>query len=254
MPSRSHSKNPPVAKRRKRFLYALNLAQPFLQFFALMAALLVLGRCSPLAPSNERSLNRSASDGVIATHNPLNDIQAEELDIQRALKDAPSEVEELTVISQPAFDSRVSESLNAEVPANLDKVRAVLNQHGRVLTVSLSPAEFRQFRNEGSVRLKLAQILTPKMSPAGQKALFQELRPPSTIRAHAYLVLAPDAMRSSEDDDKLPITLRNTLGVLTDEKAFLQIGLEKRRVDDSQQNLIKSLLDAPSAKLAIILE
>src|SRR4051812_19739599 len=99
MPAQHQRKKPPITSQRKQMIYAIHLAQPFLQFFALMAVLFFLSRCSPLSSSSDKSPKKSASDNsALATPSDA----ALEEDIKKAEREI-GDAQELALVTKSNF-------------------------------------------------------------------------------------------------------------------------------------------------------
>jgi hypothetical protein len=264
MPAKATKKQPPAAPIGKRAVHAFYLAQPLLQFLALMAVFFVLVRCSPLNSSTDRTLKKISADGAVATSIKTGDAQAEEEDIKHALKDA-SDSDEMTVYSEAEYTKFVANSLYSDTPASSGRVRAIFEKHAleenrvkrstRLLAISLTPEQRLKIKNGGNVRINLFELLgAARMSLDTRKFFVSELRKISHLEARVYLILPNDAMQAPEVEDKIPVHTRTAVAILSDEKAFLQVSrIIERNIDDSQQELIKSNFDR-SVGIAIVLE
>lgn len=253
MPARKSSKKPPAAPRRKRVLHALYMAQPFLQFAALMAVLFVLGRCSPLASSTDKSaLKKTSDNGVVATpHSEQGQSQALEEDIRKSLRDM-NEPEELELASEREFAAISRESLHGDRPADSDRVKFVFqSRRPRLLVLPLSAEEKAAFA-QGALRLDLASRLS-QMNAETQKLYFGLLhRQSKRLRARAVLLLPHEQMQGPDAVASLPVRHRFQLGFLSDDKAFLSV-TRVDELDDSQQELIRSNF-ARATGLVVVLE
>jgi hypothetical protein len=254
----------PVAPRRKRLLHALYLAQPLLQFAALMAVLFVLGRCSPMSSSQDKSVNKATSSGLATPHSRPSDQNAEEQDIQKLLSDVANS-EDLPLLSQSDFAKRVlPNSLLAEKGSDLPGIQALFARKAaqkdvRLLVARLLEDQRKAFFANGSVRLTLADTFGSNMAPDVRRAYFTELD--KALRAHAimgraFLVMADDAKSDGafgpEQVTSIPVPVKLQLAVSTDNtKAWLQA--TRGNVDESQQKLIESAKDKAVA-LALVLE
>lgn len=253
MPARKSSKKPPAAPRKKRVLHALYMAQPLLQFAALMAVLFVLGRCSPLASSTEKSaLKKTSDNGVVATpHTEQGQNQALEEDIRKSLRNL-NEPDDLALASEKEFAQISRESLHGDRPADADRVRFVFqSRRPRLLVLPLSAEEIAAFA-QGSLRLDLAKRLS-QMNPEAQKLYFGLLqRQAKRLQAHAFLLLPHEQMQGPDAIASLPLRHRFQLGFVSDDKAFLSAS-RVDELDDSQQELIRSNF-ARATGLVVVLE
>jgi|GEM_PF-5264408 len=250
---KTRSKNPSAAKKRKRMLHAFYLAQPFLQFAALMVVLFVLGRCSPLSPSSDKSVLKNISDGVKATPTE----NGENAALEDAIKEANHELSDepvMAAVSQTEYAAYVKESIHADKPANAARVKHIfqkrareLRRDTRALVIPLSADEKARLI-QGSVRIDLSKRLASSMDPATQKLFFSLLRDRS-LQGKPVLVLSDETMASPDAVKPIPLRTKVRLAVLRgDEKAFLQVSRADDKLDDLQQELIRS------GELVVILE
>ena len=263
MSPRARKPLPPAASRRKRILHAFYLAQPLFQFIALMAVLLILGRCSPLAPSTDRSINKS-SNNALSTQpsSERGNNSASEEDITNILRDI-SRHDELALISQSDFSQRIlPRSLQAERPADLEDVRNLFRQRARggfarntrLLVLSLTTEQKENFFRSGSLRIALSD--TMRLTPEVRKYYFGELHkiPRSELSAKALLVMSDDEMASPESISAIPVPTKFQLGIdPTDEKAWFQVSRTDSQIDEQQQKLIESA-KSRSISMVLVLE
>lgn len=264
MPARVRSKNIPVAPRRKRLLHAFYLAQPFLQFVALMAVLFTLGRCSPLAPSTDKSVLKNSSNGVTATHSEHGVNVAIEEDSMKDL----SRSDDLSVMSQTNFTNRVlANSIEAERGADMNGVRNLFRirdqQRGqqrsvRVLVSHMDESQRLAFFKGDAVSLDLASKLGPVMKPDVRKEFFARIDAASRnndLTAKAYLVLSNDDMMAPDAVESIPVATKFQLGVTaSNDKAWVRLQRTARELDEQQQKLIESNISKRGAYLALVLE
>ncbi len=257
MPARNRSQKPPAAPRSKRMLHALYMAQPLLQFVALMAVLLVLGRCSPLSPSTEKSaLKKTSDNGVVATPagpSEQANNQAQEEDIKKSLRDV-NDAEDVAVVSEKEFNASSRESIHGNQPADSDRVKFVFqSRKPRLLVLPLSAEEKQNFA-QGAVRIDLAKRLSSQMSEDTRKLYFNLLyRQLKRLHGRAVVLLSQDQMDLPEAVNSLPIRARVQLGFLGDDQAFLRLSRAEEHIDDAQQELIRSHMERAVA-LAVVLE
>lgn len=254
MPVLINTKKLPPASKRKRLLHAFYLAQPFLQFFALMAVLFVLGRCSPLSPSTDRSVVRSFSDnGVKATEQSLT--QAEELDINNSLQDI-SDLSSIAVISQSQFADLTAESVHADQGADEARVKQVFGRRGpraHLLVLPLLSSEYDKFFREGSARADLAQRLG-QLDGQVRKLYFSELNRAANKNAKVVLVVADAAMQKIGNIRSLPIQAKVRLGFPKEDRAYIQLSRQNQQpLEERDAALIHAVL-AQQPKLAVVLE
>jgi hypothetical protein len=264
MSPRAFKKNPPVARRRKRALHAFYLAQPFLQFVALMAVLFTLGRCSPLASSTDKGSKMLGASSVGSPHTALAIQSAEDEDIKRELKDLRG-ADELDVIGQSDFAKLESNSLEADKGADLNGVQGLfraraaqgVHRNVRLLVLRISKEQREAFFQNGSTRVDLASALAGNMAPDVRRAYFTEvhkLAAASNLTAHAYLVLADEDAAAPDAVNALPVQPKFQLAIFpSDDKAYLQVSRGELALDDQQQKLIESNKDK-ALSLAIVLE
>lgn len=257
MPARNRSNNLPAAPKRKRMLHAVYLVQPFLQFFALMAVLFVLGRCSPLSPSKEIARMKSFSDnGVIATPAENGDSIA----IEEHYKEISAH-ESMPIFSQASFREYVRESLFAHTRADQGRVKYIFQQRNReirrstrVMSISLTPDE-RVRLVQGSLRIDLSKRLASQMDADTMKLFFSLLRSPQkNLHGKAILVHSDQDAELSEAVSEIPLGTMIRVAILPgDEKAYLQVSRIEQRISAAQQELITANL-ARAIDLAVVLE
>lgn len=265
MSPRASQKKPPIASRRKRAVHLFYLAQPFLQFVALMAILLVLGRCSPLASSTDKGAKMVSASSLASPHTEQAIKGAEDEDIHNELTDVRS-ADELAVIKQSDFTTQVAaNALDAEKASSLTDVQGLFRahaQHGlrrnnvRLLVLRLTKEQRDAFFQAGSVRVNLAEALAGTMAPDVRHAYFAELHKlmHGDLTAKAYLILADEDMASPDAVNTLPVAPKFQLAIFpNDEKAYLDVAHSEPALDDQQQKLIESNKDK-ALSLALVLQ
>ncbi|HEY8280002.1 MAG TPA: hypothetical protein VIH99_10275 [Bdellovibrionota bacterium] len=262
MPSRLKRKKAPAAPKGKRILHALYLAQPFLQFAALMAIMLVLSRCSPLAPSTERGLNQLSSNATTPSQTENGNSQAEEKDIEELLRSSKVDsAETLLVTSETKFKDEDKKGLNADRPGDKGRVEEILRKRrsgskGRLLAIQLLREQKEDLFNGKTVRIALADRLKNMLDSDSRKSLFKNLDNldrGASLSGKSILVL-PDVAMQDEQSYALPVSLGFALAVLpSGEKAFLEIRNLQAETTEEQKELIKSNL-RDSLFLAVVLE
>ena len=264
MSPRAFKKNPPVAPRRKRALHAFYLAQPFLQFVALMAVLFTLGRCSPLASSTDKGSKLLSASSAANPHTAQAIQSAEDEDIKRELKDLRA-ADELDVISQSEFTAKVeANSLSTDKGADLNGVQSLfraraqqgLQRKVHLLVLRLSKEQREAFFQGGTARVNLSDALAGGMAPEVRRAYFGELHKlaHSDLSAKAYLVLADEDAAAPDAVNALPVVPKFQLAIFpSDDKAYLQVSRSEQGLDDQQQKLIESNKDK-ALSLALVLE
>jgi hypothetical protein len=246
-------------------MHAFYLAQPFLQFMALMAVLFTLSRCSPLASSTDKGSKMLNASSLGSTHTPLAIQSAEDEDIKRELKDLRG-ADELDVIGQSEFASKVeANSLEADKGADLTGVQGLfraraaqgLRRNVRLLVLRLNKEQREAFFQNGSARVDLASALGGNMAPDVRRAYFTEvhkLAAASNLSAHAYLVVADEDAAAPDAVNALPVQPKFQLAIFpSDDKAYLQVSRSEQGLDDQQQKLIESNKDK-ALSLALVLE
>lgn len=251
-------KTAPAATKRKRLSHALYFAQPFLQFLVLLGVIFALGRCSPLSPSTDVGDAIHATSGSsLATMGVSNEVQAEEEDIQLALKDA-SDQDQVPVMALGEYTNFVKVSLFADKRIFLTRARSIINSRARagtrsqtrLLALMLTSEQSQALLEDGSLRINISSLLEKAgTAKDAQAALFQEFQKTNRLEAKAYVVL-PD---NAPHPHKIPVHLKTEVAILSDEKAFLQITRVEKPLDDTQQSLVESTLE-DSSGIAIVFE
>ncbi len=244
MQSRSPQKNIPAAARLKRAAHAFYFVQPFLQFLVLMGVILVLSRCSPLSPSQER-LNKDAA-AALETPPTIDDERALEHDIDDQMRDI-TEQKNLPILSLSEYIKFVSSSLYADKEAQLPQIRQIFGQHAnprtrhktRLLTIAVNRDQRARLLRQGSLRINLAEMISEaKTTDSARRALFEGLREMEGLKARVYLVLPDDAAREEDAPHALPVSLHTRMAYLSDDRYFLQV--KREDLDESQKEVIES--------------
>jgi hypothetical protein len=269
MPSRAKAIRPlrtraPRATRRKLWVHTFYLAQPFLQFFALIAIMLILARCSPLSPSTDKESELQQPAGLAQISQQAEAAALEE-SIQASLKELSSL--ELRVISDTELATFSRNLLDLDHPFSEPGIHAHFEQRSaaglrnrqNILLIPLAPDQMGAFFLNGTLRLDLMERLNSQTQPAAKKLLIQYLRQSMAhkeLGALALLVLPDSTMirvQGAFSDLKVPI--RIALGMPSDEAAYLEL----RRLEEdpafAQANAV--LLEAALKEahtLAILLE
>lgn len=224
----------PRAPRKKRFLHAFYLVQPVLQFFALVAAIGILSRCSPISPSTDKPQIPGIKTHETA-QSPRADSQAQEELVQKAMKEIS--MGDLAIAGEGDFDRDHRDILNADQPFDDTDVRerAIRRAKHRlgetltgskILLVSLNDKIWK----DGAVRINLSERL--RGDAKAKKALLQLLKSEHeklNLDAVGHLVLPDAAMRDEYKD--ISVQFRISLSVIAEDRAFLEI----RHVDDEEK-------------------
>jgi hypothetical protein len=243
-------------------MHLLYLAQPFFQFVALMAVLLVLGRCSPLSPSTDKGAKFTSASSLGGQHTAQAIQNAEDEDIKRELKDLRSS-DDLAVVSQNDFSARTINGLDTEIPADLADVQAVFRTHAQhalrrsvpLLVLHLTKEQGEAFFHAGTTRVDLSTALAKNMAPEVRRAYFGEIHKlmHGDLVAKAYLVLANEDI-SPDSLSTLPISPKFQLAIFpSDDQAYLQVSRGDQAIDNQQQKLIESNKDK-ALSLSIVLQ
>lgn len=226
-------------------MHALYLAQPFLQFVALMAVLFVLGRCSPLAPSTDKSVQKTFSDGVKTTRSETGENRAEGEDLKNSMLEIQG-VPELEVISPKMLQRRLKpDSLDADEGADLAKIQNLANlkrarKPVRLLFVRLTTAEREAFFATGSLQVVLHKRLG-RMSEELRKAYLHELHiiNRQELTGKLYALLPDEEMDKPDSVASLHIGTKARLAITPDEsRAALALERTVETVDEEQQKRI----------------
>lgn len=259
MQSHVATKPAPRAPRRKRVVHMLYLAQPAAQLLALVAVLFAFGRCSPLAPSEDR-LQKTSADGVVSTVSTVTPEQGTEDDITRALVEA-SDSAEIPVLTVKQYSRRVSDSLYADKKFETDDVESLFETRASIppskrkglplLSLVLSQEQRAKLLDQNLLRLNLAEALAhSKTKTDARTALFRELRKIHELNAEPYLVVDADAAQKGALT--FGLHLKISIAFLSDDQVYLQIErVPDADLDAQQDDLRSALLDA--AGLAVVL-
>lgn len=223
-----------------------------------MVVILALGRCSPLNPSQSRSLDKT-SEGALATRPSTEPPLTEENDINELMKDV-SEQKRLPVLSQSDYTKFVSASLYADRELQPQDIRQIVRQRSslatryktRLLSILLSPEQRQELLERGYLRINLAGILNQaRTSEKARSLLFSEMQKQDRLEARAYLVRSDDAMQKEDSVSNLPVRIKTRLAYLSDDKYFLEVKFSG--LDEAQNELIESNF-ASAIGLSIVFE
>lgn len=253
-PAKTPARRAPKASRKKVWVHTFYLLQPVVQFFALIAVLLVFARCSPLASSTDRNGGGVLAPVAIEGLSPQAEAAAKEQTIISSLHDISAE--DLRVISVSEMEEIVSNSLSAE--ESMDEVRTKNVFKFKRLGGLLIPLDHDQqvalFRDE-ELRLDISEKL-PRAKEKARRNLFRNLQAAQEgkkLKATILLVLPDAAMRragASFKDLNTPLSV--ALGVPDEDKAYLHVALQTDPSQDNAALLGAALQEGPS--LAILLE
>ncbi|MGZ3712215.1 MAG: hypothetical protein ACXVBE_10680 [Bdellovibrionota bacterium] len=264
MPALKKKTPTPKAPLGKRLVHTFYLVQPVLQFVALLSLLLVLSHCSPLNPSSEKTLPKPpmAGAGGSGSGSGNEEFLKEDM-IVSSLHELPSEP--LSVVSEDGFQAAAESSFQADQPVRETEVKSRLDRRNRIqviggakkihkplLAIALSADQQQALWRDGSTRVALTDYLQAAFELNARKLLFRELKDKrDELNAKAFLVVSDDAAPlNGADPHELVMKLKVSLGVLSDEKAYLEV----RRTDDEAKTAL--LLSAAKGirKLAVVLE
>jgi hypothetical protein len=260
MPTKA-KKRAPKASRKKVWVHTFYLLQPFVQFAALIAVMLILARCSPLAPSTDRNealqVTRPSENGEMAAAAAL------EEEIQSSL--AEVNTTQLEVIPESEMNRIASDAPHVDSPMQELDVKSVFpivgkkRKNRKVMLLPLAPESQEALFRDGRVRIHLSERMKSQTKEKALRFLLQNLNASlanKEIGAAAYLVL-PDAtmQRVNGAFDSLSLTLKVSLSIPAEDRAYLEI---QRMEDDpahAQDNaaLLAAALDE-AGQLAILLE
>jgi hypothetical protein len=262
------SKRAPKAKRKKVLLHTFYLLQPLLQFFALIAVMLIFARCSPLSPSTQKGSALQTSGPVSVGVSELAEAAALEEAFLNNLKELSST--EIEVISETDQEMVASNAPHVDEPMNEAGIRSLFAQRNRkgvkllskppqVLYLPLDQNSHEAFFVNNVLRIDLAERLKANTKEKARRLLFKNLIESvdnKKLGASALLVL-PDATmeRVHGAFSELKLQVRISISVPSEDKAYLEI---RRLEDDSSQARNNAvLLEAAlkeAARLSILLE
>jgi hypothetical protein len=264
MPAKSFKNQLPAASKRKRFLHAFYLAQPFLQFFALMAVMIILSRCSPLASSVDRTYGSGSALGGLQA-GPAENAQTivkEEL-VRKSMKEI-TDASELKIVSEAAFTQATRDTLRADDSIDLSQVKSVFDRRIKttdfrrpnILEIPLSAEQRNHLFQEGSLRIDLSDRLKTSMDTKTRSFFFEELAESEKqldLGAELFLVSSELAPQSANSKTDLSVHLKISLAIIGSDLAFLDIARTEEHPSDAQQEQLKAQL-SQAQSLAVVLE
>lgn len=259
MPAKA--KRAPKASRPKIWVHTFYLLQPFVQFFALIAVMLILARCSPLAPSTDRV-------GALNANPPIdNSEQAAAAALEQEIQASLSEINttQLEVIPESEMNKISVDAPHVDAPMRELDVKGVFpvvgkkRKNRKVMLLPLAPESQEALFRDGRVRIYLSERLKSQTKEKALRMLLQNLNASianKEIGAAAYLVM-PDAtmQRVNGAFDSLALTLKVSLSIPAEDRAYLEIQREEDDPAHAQDNaaLLAAALDE-HGQLAILLE
>lgn len=255
----------PRASRKKTWLHTFYLIQPFVQFFALMATVLFLARCSPLSPSTDKSSTLQAN-ALGDQSSAQAELAAQEEAIQKSLKEVSQM--DLSVLEEPklaALDAAIHSDLpftENEVISHFEskyaKSVAGKSDKKNILLLKLSEEKAVAFFREGSLRLDLASLLKNQSDEASRRVLFQNLSlslADKELKASLVLVLPKGALQQNKELEAMKLPVFASYGTPSENQAFMEIRIRPQSEEQKKLNamLLESALPAGSS-LALLLE
>ncbi|MGE3261787.1 MAG: hypothetical protein AB7K68_08425 [Bacteriovoracia bacterium] len=252
----------PKATLPKRFLHTFYLVQPVLQFMALVSLMLVLSRCSPLAPSTEKEIGPRAQPTRIGFGNN------EELLRENAISGSMNLLssERLSIISESDFALTAAPALQAERNVREEEVKLRFNSRKKIMggqtakkraalfAVNLSVDQQQALWREGFVRIALNDYLQANFENNARKALYNHLLAElKELRARSFAVISDDAAthNGAEEVKVLEMDLKISLGFPSEDKGYLEI---RRGAEDSASVAALTAAAQSTRKLAVVLE
>jgi hypothetical protein len=263
MPAKS-KKRAPKASRKKVWVHTFYLLQPFMQFFALMAAVLIFARCSPLAPSTDRAGGAGVQDPVVIGTSEQANAAALEQEIAANMQELNSS--QLEVVSQSEIAQIADGAPHADQAISETGVKGLFAHHGllslgkstrKILFLPLSAENQEALFRDNHIRLDLGARLKNQTKDKALELFLKKMKDASKasdLGAAAYLVL-PDAsmQRANGAFSALSLTLRISLSVPADDRAYLEINREDASLSQDDAALLSAAL-ADQYQLAILLE
>lgn len=250
----------PKAALPKRFLHTFYLVQPVLQFMALVSLMLVLSRCSPLAPSTEKEIGPRAQPTRIGFGNN------EELLRENAIAGSMNLLssEKLSIISESDFALTAAPALQAERNVREEEVKLRFNSRKKIMggpkkraalfAVNLSVDQQQALWREGFVRIALNDYLQANFENNARKALYKHLLAElKELRARSFAVISDDAAthNGAEEVKVLEMDLKISLGFPSEDKGYLEI---RRGAEDAASVAALTAAAQSTRKLAVVLE
>jgi hypothetical protein len=257
----SKAKRAPKASRPKLWVHTFYLLQPFVQFFALIAMMLILARCSPLAPSTDRV-------GALNTNPPIdNSEQAAAAALEQEIQASLSEINttQLEVIPESEMNKISADAPHVDVAMRELDVKGVFPTMGKkrknrkVMLLPLTADSQEALFRDGHVRIQLSDRLKSQTKDKALRLLLQNLNSSianKEIGAAAYLVMSDATMqRVNGAFDSLNLSLKVSLSIPAEDRAYLEIQREEDDPAHAQDNaaLLAAALDE-HGQLAILLE
>lgn len=260
-------KNAPAAPKFKRYLHTFYLLQPLLQFFALVLAIMILSRCSPLAPSTDKgALSSSAIGQGMPGDNPnvLSLINSDATD--KTLKEVA--VADMKVISDKDFDlgaqsslapregdvvseQKVSERFNRKASAGI--MERLAGGDEALVIVRLTQDKIQSLLHSGSIRLPLDKDF--RADAAAQRAFVSRLRKEHqalNLDAAAYAVVPKELIR--DEFASADLHFKISLAYPNEQQAVLEVKVQDLQNISAQQRPLLDALFHDAKHLAIVLE
>jgi hypothetical protein len=262
MPAKAKPSRAPKTTRRKVWVHSFYLLQPFVQFFALVAVLLIFTRCSPLAPSTNKGSALQSAAPVVGGSSGLAEAEALEQSFLANLKELSTS--EMEIISETDQETLASSAPHADVSISEPEVRSLFekrnkrfSRHQRVLFLPLDHAQLEAFFVSNVIRVDLSERLKGHTKDKARKLLFRNLSESAEnkkIGGTAHLVLPDTTMQRVQGAfDDLKLSVKISLSVPGEDKAYLEI----RRVEETTSQDDAALLEAAlkeAIQLSILLE
>lgn len=263
-------KSPPPATLKKRLIHTFYLVQPVIQFFALVAIIGILSRCSPLAPSTDKTIGLKSKNGTpeLETTENSQNIARESLIAQNLVEVGSAQLE---VISEENYEKNAKQSIAREKEIIEDsKLKSRLNNRigsnmrgeqkkKHFLSLRLNEDQTAQLIDDGLIRIDLAQSMV--LSDQGKKVYFNAMHDSlhavgvKKIDAAGYMIFEDEAARDAHKDLSQSMQLKVFLSIIAENQAYLEIRVEAASAEarhDAIANLDEALQD--SGHLAIVLE
>lgn len=220
---------------RKKLWHHFLLLQPILQFLTLLAVLVVLSRCSPLASSEQKagpkntspSASGNVTDSAKATPENVERIADEEL-LTQSLVEVPSSDAVVTV--EKDFNQNMTQGLEIAT----QEIKAPKKRILPVALWKLNRMQIAVLANKGRVFVN-ARALMDKLDSEPRAQLLAHLQQSlqaQTLRAQLFVVADGKNDLGDQHVEKIPLQI--SLSILDENRALLAVRREKANSDGAE--------------------
>ncbi len=243
------------APAKKLLIHAFYLAQPFVQFFAIISVFFVFTHCSPLASSTDKKGSSLATTTITEKSSEVVAALTQEDAIQKSLQDIS--LSDIEILSKNEFQNLAPLSLKEKFTKNqIDKAferrqnHLANNRIPKTFYFPLNDKQAAELVEQGSIRLDLGEQLHNKINDKARDAFYANLQDAEDLGATVYLVWPNNTVHQ-----EIPaIPVRVALGMPYDNAAYMELSLQENPADSvSNAMLLKAAL-ADAGQLAVVLE